>query len=57
MRHPQPSQRQPDLFAPDAPPVALAAAELAMLMPLVSVLLTETVMTAPATERANEDHV
>jgi hypothetical protein len=54
MPHPQPSHRHPDLFAPKDPPVPMAAAERAKLLPLVSALLTETVVAV--TEASDEDH-
>lgn len=56
MRHAQPSHRQPDLFERNNPPAALTSAELAKLMPLVSMLLAETAVSIPAVEVDNEDH-
>ena len=60
MRHVQPSHRQPDLFERNNPPVALTVAELRTLMPLVSMLLTETILSTPAMGMGmgmgNEDH-
>jgi hypothetical protein len=51
-----PGPRQPDLFAPDDPPVALAAVDVGRLIPLVSALLTEAITDQPATEGNREDH-
>jgi hypothetical protein len=51
-----PVTRQPDLFAPDDPPVVLAAVDLGRLMPLVSALLTEAITARPTTESDREDH-
>ncbi len=56
MRHPQPSHRQSDLFAPKAPPVPMAATERTRLLPLVSALLTETLAVIAVTEGGDEDH-
>jgi hypothetical protein len=53
MRHPQPSHRQSDLFAPKAPRVPMAATRL---LPLVSALLTETLAVVAVTEGGDEDH-
>jgi len=50
MLHPLPSQRQIDLFAPHSPRIALPKADLTKLLPLVSLLLTETVVPTSATE-------
>lgn len=51
MPHPQPSHRQPDLFAPKEPPAPIPASERMKLLALVSALLTEAVV-----EADNEDH-
>lgn len=52
-----PRHRQPDLFAPDDPPVPLAAIDLERLMPLLSALLTEAITAQPTTtEGGREDH-
>jgi len=42
MPRPQPSHREPNLFAPKEPPVSIAASERTELLSLVSALLTET---------------
>jgi hypothetical protein len=57
MTHRQPCHRQFDLFAPKTPPVPIAAFERTKLLPLVSVLLSETVgvAVAVATEASDED--
>ena len=51
MPHPQSNHRQPDLFAPKAPPATIPVAERMKLLVLVSALLTET-----AVEADDEDH-
>jgi hypothetical protein len=56
MRHPQPSHRQSDLFAPKAPPVPMAATERTRLLPLVSALLTEMLAVVAVMEGRDEDH-
>ena len=56
MRHPQPSHRQSDLFAPRALPVPMAASERTKLLPLVSALLTETLALVAVKEASDEDH-
>ena len=56
MRHPRPSHRQFDLFAPKAPPMPMAATERTRLLPLVSALLTETLAVVAVTEGRDEDH-
>lgn len=56
MIRPLPGHRQPDLFAPEGPPVVLAAVDLRRLMPLVSALLTEAITARPTTEGDREDH-
>jgi len=56
MRHPQPSHRQSDLFAPKDPPVPMAASERTKLLPLVSALLTETLAVVAVMEASDEDH-
>jgi hypothetical protein len=54
---PQASHCQPDLFALDDPPVPLAEAERMTLVPLVSVLLKETLAVITETEASDdEDH-
>ena len=55
MRHPQPSHRQSDLFAPKAP-LPMAATERTRLLPLVSALLTETLAVVAVTDGGDEDH-
>jgi hypothetical protein len=42
MPRPQPSHRQPDLFAPKDPPVLIATSDRTKLLPLVGALLAET---------------
>jgi hypothetical protein len=56
MTHPQPSHRHSDLFAPNDPPVPMAASERTRLLPLVSALLTETLAVVVVTEAGDEDH-
>lgn len=56
MPRPQPSRRQPDLFAPKEPPVPIAASERTKLLPLVSALLTETLAIVAEAEARDEDH-
>ena len=56
MRHPQPSHRQSDLFAPKAPRMPMAATERTRLLPLVSALLTEMLAVVAVTEGGDEDH-
>jgi hypothetical protein len=56
MPRPQPSHRQPDLFAPKEPPVPIAASERTKLLPLVSALLTETLAIVAEPEARDEDH-
>jgi hypothetical protein len=54
---PQASHCHPDLFALDDPPVPLAEAERMTLVPLVSVLLKETLAVITETEASDdEDH-
>jgi hypothetical protein len=55
MPHPQPSYRQPDLFAPQKPPTPIPAADRMKLLALVSALLTETAAVA-GVEADDEDH-
>ena len=55
MRHPQPSHRQSDPFAPKAR-VQMAATERTRLLPLVSALLAETLAVVAVTEGGDEDH-
>jgi hypothetical protein len=56
MTHRQPCHRQSDLFAPEKPPVPMAASERTKLLPLVSALLSETVSVVAVTEAGDEDH-
>ena len=56
MPRPQPSHRQPDLFAPKEPPVPIAASERTKLLPLVSALLAETLANLAEAEARDEDH-
>jgi hypothetical protein len=56
MPRPQPSHRQPDLFAPKDPPVPITASERTKLLPLVSALLTETLAIIAEAEARDEDH-
>jgi len=42
MPRPQPSHRQPDLFAPKDPPVLIATSDRTKLFPPVGALLAET---------------
>jgi hypothetical protein len=56
MPRPQPSYRQPDLFAPKDPPVPIAASERTKLLPLVSALLAETLAIIAEAEARDEDH-
>lgn len=56
MPRPQPSHRQPDLFAPKDPPVPIAASERTKLLRLVSALLAETLAVIAETEASDEDH-
>ena len=56
MPRPQPSHRQPDLFAPKEPPVPIAASERTKLLPLVSALLAETLGIIAEVETSDEDH-
>ena len=56
MPRPQPSHRQPDLFAPKDPPVPIAASERRKLLPLVSALLAETLAIIAEAETSDEDH-
>ena len=56
MTRPQPSNRYSDLFAPKDPPVPMAASERTRLLPLVSALLTETLVVVAVTEASDEDH-
>ena len=46
----------PDLFAPKAPPMPMAATERTRLLPLVSALLTEMLAVVAVTEGRDEDH-
>jgi hypothetical protein len=55
MPRPQPSHRQPDLFAPKDPPVPIAASERTKLLPLVA-LLAETLAIIAEAETSDEDH-
>jgi hypothetical protein len=56
MPRPQPSYRQPDLFAPKDPPLPIAASERTKLLPLVSALLAETLAIIAEVEARDEDH-
>jgi hypothetical protein len=56
MPHPQPGHRQPDLFSPKGPPVPIAVFDRAKLLPLVSALLTETLVVVAEAEESDEDH-
>ena len=56
MPRPQPSYRQPDLFAPKDPPLPIAASERTKLLPLVSTLLAETLAIIAEVEARDEDH-
>ena len=57
MPRPQPSHRQPDLFAPKDPPVPIAAAERTKLLPLVSALLVGDARRHRCrAEASDEDH-
>jgi hypothetical protein len=56
MPRPQPSHRQPDLFAPKDPPVPIAASERTKLLRLVSALLAEMLAVIAEAEANNEDH-
>ena len=56
MPRPQPSHRQPDLFAPKDPPVPIAASERTKLLSLVSALLAETLAIIAEAETSDEDH-
>ena len=56
MPRPQPSHRQPDLFALKDPPVPIAASERTKLLRLVSALLAETLAVIAEAEASDEDH-
>jgi hypothetical protein len=56
MPRPQPSHRHPDLFAPEDPPVPIAASERTKLLALVSTLLAETLTVVGVAEAHDEDH-
>ena len=56
MPRPQPSYRQPDLFASKDPPVPIAASQRTKLLPLVSALLAETLGIIAEVETSDEDH-
>ena len=57
MPRPQPSHRQPDLFAPPKdPPMPIAASERTKLLRLVSALLAETLAVIAEAEASDEDH-
>ena len=56
MPRPQPSHRQPDLFSPKGPSVPMAAFDRVKLLPLVSALLTETLVVVAEAEESDEDH-
>jgi hypothetical protein len=56
MPRPQPSHRQPDLFASQDAPVPIAASEQRKLLPLVSALLAETLAIIAEAETSDEDH-
>ena len=56
MRHLHSVHRQPDLFSSKDPPVAIAAFDRAKLLPLVSALLTETLVVVAEAEESDEDH-
>jgi len=55
MPHPQPSNRQPDLFAPKEPSAPIPASERMKLLALVSALLAETLVVG-GVEANDEDH-
>ena len=55
MPRPQPSHRQPDLFALRKSSVPIAASERMKLLALVSMLLAETLAVAEV-EASDEDH-
>lgn len=56
MPRPRPRDCHPDLFAPESPPVPIAAAEQRTeLLDLVSALLTQA-LTAGVMEASDEDH-
>lgn len=57
MPRPQSGHRHPDLFAPERPPVPMAAAERRTeLLALVSALLTEALAIDATVEAGDEDH-
>jgi hypothetical protein len=56
MPRPRPSDRHPDLFVPESPPVPMAAAERTELLALVSALLTEALAAVAVVEASDEDH-
>ena len=56
MPRPQPSHRQPDLFAPNDPPVPIAGSERTTLLLLVSILLAETLAVIAKAEASDENH-
>jgi hypothetical protein len=56
MPRPQPSYRQPDLFAPNDPPVPIAGSERTTLLLLVSILLAETLAVVAEAEASDENH-
>ncbi len=56
MPRPRPSDRQPDLFAPESPQMPIAAGERAELLALVGALLTEALAAdTVAAEARDED--
>jgi hypothetical protein len=56
MPRPQPSRRHRDLFAPEDPPVPIAAAERTKLLALVSTLLAEALTVVGVAEAHDEEH-
>ena len=56
MPRPQPSHRQPDLFAPNDPSMPIAGSERTTLLLLVSILLAETLAVVAKAEASDENH-
>jgi hypothetical protein len=56
MPRPQPSRRHPDVFAPEDPPVPIAASERTKLLALVSTLLAEALTVVGVAEAHDEEH-